>query len=107
MGVSGVSIHNQDGKGNTLLHYASAYDQFDVVASLLERGAQSTVPNLEGWTAKDVYTLLLIDQYAFSNEMHSYINEVQHCITEKRPVKMMQKGGERARAFPTTRYDLN
>lgn len=49
-----VSIHSQDSKGNTLLHYASACNHFNIVASLLEKGAQSSVPNLEGWNAKDV-----------------------------------------------------
>ena len=50
VGLDGVDPNQQDRAGLTVLHYAVAYDQLEVVEQLLERGVRIDIRDSEGRT---------------------------------------------------------
>lgn len=50
----GARVNVRDRKGQTPLHHAAAYRTVEVVAALLEAGAEADIPDDEGKTARDV-----------------------------------------------------
>ncbi|CAG8521018.1 4011_t:CDS:2 [Ambispora gerdemannii] len=64
--ANGADINQTDYDGNTALHYAAAWNRFEAVTLLIERGIIFAGKNIAGWTALD---------YSYSVEIESHIQE--------------------------------
>jgi len=96
-----ADVHAQDGKGNTCLHYATAWGNLKAVRALIQAGADPLCSNHEGWKP-EYYSVTVQAEVYFRNLVGEYEKRRAEDMIRMRERKVKRGGGVRLVATDDT-----